>query len=316
MWRIIFKCMSARCPVCGEVLRAHNKHELWGYYDPCEGCVNPGFRKFRPIMEQVTESALEECECGRRHLDSVMAQVSMILIENGVIPKNARLRDAGVPLITPAFPLKSAPFLAEDSLVLLTPAITGKTADMIITDVPEVKGVIRGDPSVTPGVMDSSMTPHVYDLLAGCDMRCDIIETPAGSMSIYRRQSRLHIEFAGAKNQKIETAAREILSIRPETVLDATCGPGTLGIFALMAGADRVVFNDIWRDACEMTRLNLQINGFRRERFRIYSEDIRELPEILDEKFELCIVDPFPGVEVKEFLDAAGKLAERVLLIQ
>ncbi|MDI9618090.1 50S ribosomal protein L11 methyltransferase [Methanothermobacter sp.] len=308
--------MSARCPVCGEVFRAHNKHELEGYYDPCEGCINPGFRKFRPIMEQVTESALEECECGRRHLDSVMAQVSMILIENGVIPKNSRLRDAGVPLITPAFPLKSAPFLPADSLVLLTPGASVEAAELIINDVPEVKGVIRGDPSVTPGVIDSYRIPEVYDLLAGCDMRCDIIETPAGSMSIYRRQSRLHIEFSGRKNKKIEFAAREILSIRPETVLDATCGPGTLGIFALMAGADRVVFNDIWRDACEMTHLNLQINGFRKERFRIYSEDIRKLPEILDEKFDLCIVDPFPGVDVKEFLDAAGKLAERILLIQ
>ncbi|MGB9837865.1 50S ribosomal protein L11 methyltransferase [Methanothermobacter sp.] len=308
--------MSARCPVCGELLRAHNKHELEGYYDPCEDCINPGFRKFRPIMEQITDSSLEACECGRRHLDSVMAHVSMVLIEEGFIPGNARLRDAGVPLITPAFPLKSAPILPEDSLVVLTPTAGAEAAELIINDVPEVKGVMMGDPSVTPGVMDSSRTPHVYDLLAGCDMRCDVIETPAGSISIYRRQSRLHIEFSGRKNKKIEAAAREIMSIRPETVLDATCGPGTLGIFALMAGAERVVFNDIWRDACEMTRLNLQINGFRNERFRVYSEDIRELPEILDENFELCIVDPFPGVEVKEFIDAAGQLADRILLIQ
>ena len=46
------------------------------------------------------------------------------------------------------------------------------------------------------------------------------------------------------------------------TVLDCTCGPGTLGIACLKAGAQKVVFNDIWNPAIETTLINLEVNGF------------------------------------------------------
>ncbi|MDN5374167.1 MAG: hypothetical protein PWP32_932 [Methanothermobacter sp.] len=312
MWRIIFKCISARCPVCGEDLPAYRGGV--DIYSPCDGCIDPHLSKFRPV-KGVSGSVLRICECGRRHLDAVMAHVAGIMIREGCVPEDARLRDVGAPLITPALPLESAPFLPERSLVILSPHLDKGTAETIMEDVPEVKGVLRGDMRTVPGMMDSGTRPHVYELLAGCDMRCDIIETPSGALSIYRRQSRLHIEFSSGKNLKIQTAAREILSLRPENVLDATCGPGTLGIFSLKAGARNVVFNDIWREACEMTRLNLRVNGFH-EGFRVYNRDIRELPDLIDERFDLCIVDPFPGVDPREFIDAAKRLAENTLLIR
>ncbi|MCQ8904737.1 MAG: methyltransferase [Methanothermobacter sp.] len=303
--------MSARCPVCGEDLPAYRGGV--DIYDPCDGCMDLHLSKFRPINE-VSGSIPGACECGRRHLDAVMAHIAGIMIRDGCIPEDARLRDVGAPLITPALPLESPPFLPERSLVLLSPHVDKGVAEIIMDHVPEVKGVLRGDMSTVPGMMDSNSQPHVYELLAGCDMRCDIIETPSGTLSIYRRQSRLHIEFSSGKNLKIQAAAREILSLRPENVLDATCGPGTLGIFSLMAGARNVVFNDIWREACEMTRLNLQVNGFSKG-FRVCNRDIRELPDLIDERFDLCIVDPFPGVDAREFIDAAERLAENVLLI-
>jgi hypothetical protein len=64
-----------------------------------------------------------------------------------------------------------------------------------------------------------------------------------------------------------------------------------------------------------MTRLNLRVNGFH-EGFRVYNRDIRELPDLIDERFDLCIVDPFPGVDPREFIDAAKRLAENTLLIR
>jgi hypothetical protein len=104
-------------------------------------------------------------------------------------------------------------------------------------------------------------------------MRCDIIDTPSGTLSIYRRQSRLHIEFAsGARIQKIQKLLHQgdplKCVLRPCWTRPAA--PGTLGIFSTDGRCpDRVVFNDIWKDACEMTRLNLQVNGFSREGFRV-----------------------------------------------
>ncbi len=43
--------------------------------------------------------------------------------------------------------------------------------------------------------------------------------------------------------------------------------------------------------------------------------DIRELANFLDEKFDICIVDTFPGVDTTEFIEAAGKLGKKVVVI-
>ncbi len=43
--------------------------------------------------------------------------------------------------------------------------------------------------------------------------------------------------------------------------------------------------------------------------------DIRELPDCLDEKFDICIIDTFPGVDTTAFVEAAGKLGRQVVVI-
>jgi hypothetical protein len=111
-------------------------------------------------------------------------------------------------------------------------------------------------------------------------------------------------------------------------LLDCTCGPGTLGIACLKAGAQKVVFNDIWNPAIETTLINLEANGFpvklsgskeeliaSGDKFKVYSMDIRELANCLDEKFDICIIDTFPGVDTTEFVEAAGKLGKNVVVI-
>jgi len=160
MCRIIFKDMSVYCPVCGEVLDGCDAiiRKIEGLYDPCPLCTPPGLSRFRSLMDQVQGSG-EVCGCGRRHLDSVMADVCSIMISSGLIGPDSSLRDAGVPLITPAFPLGSPPFLPEKSLVLLSPKVDRETAREILKEVPEVKGVMRGDPGKTPGIFNSRATP-------------------------------------------------------------------------------------------------------------------------------------------------------------
>ena len=51
------------------------------------------------------------------------------------------------------------------------------------------------------------------------------------------------------------------------------------------------------------------------EKFEVYSMDLRELANCLDEKFDICIIDTFPGVDTAEFVEAAGKLGKKVVLI-
>ena len=46
--------------------------------------------------------------------------------------------------------------------------------------------------------------------------------------------------------EKIENLIKVLEKYDKPTVLDCTCGPGTLGIAALKAGAGKVIFNDLW----------------------------------------------------------------------
>jgi hypothetical protein len=203
-----------------------------------------------------------------------------------------------------------------------------RCAEKIVKEVREVKGVLKGDARKTVGIKDSDSNPHVYELLAGCDLRCDIIQTPYGALGIYKYQHEIHIEFPTVASPKIEILEKALKDYDKPSVLDCTCGPGTLGITCLKAGSPKVVFNDIWRPAIEITLINLEANGFpvknsskkgeliaSGDKFEVYSMDIRELANYLDEKFDICIIDTFPGVDTTEFVEAAGKLGEKVVVI-
>ena len=97
------------------------------------------------------------------------------MIDEGIKDKKANLRNACIPLVTPGYPIDSVPYLPEDSLVILSNEVNKKCAETIVKEVGEVKGVLKGDMRKTVGIKDSSSDPHVYELLAGCDLRCDII---------------------------------------------------------------------------------------------------------------------------------------------
>ncbi len=79
-----------------------------------------------------------------------------------------------------------------------------RCADIVIQKVWEVKGVLKGDIRKIVGIKDSGFNPHVYGLLAGCDLRCDIIQTPYGALGIYKYQHEIHIEFPKVESPKTE----------------------------------------------------------------------------------------------------------------
>ena len=90
---------------------------------------------------------------------------------------------------------------------------------------------------------------------------------------IYKNQAEIHVEFSKPISPKIEVLKKIIEKYKEPTVLDCTCGPGTLGITCLKSGAKRVVFNDLWYPAAKMALLNLEVNGFKTNIFdlkRVY----------------------------------------------
>ena len=302
------------------------------FYRPCVKCEQLKLKKFSPLARQINLNKIDidfgSCSCGKRHLDIVIAHVLKIMIEEGIKDEKSSLRSACTPLITPAFPLNSAPYLPKNSMVILSEDVNKECAERIINEVGEVKGVLKGDLRETVGIKDVDFNPNVYELLAGCDIRCDIVQTPYGELCIHKYQGKVHIEFPKIKSPKIEILSKVLDKYDSPSVIDCTCGPGTLGITCLKSGARRVVFNDLWFPSVSMTALNLEANGFpvdlwdpkkdvvaKGENFEVYSLDIRELEEVLDEKFDICIVDVFPDVDTTDFIDAACKLGKEVIII-
>lgn len=327
MMNIIFKVyMGLKCECGGECIldRRSLLEKVQDLYNGCKDCYNPHLDKRIPLGDQVDLEAIDgdwgKCGCGKRHLDTTMGHILIIMVEEGLLDKGSTLRSVGTPLMSVGYPLPRAPFLLPKSLILLSEKLDKKTAKRIIEEVPEVKGVIKGDPRMTVGILDSEYKPIVYERLAGCDMRCDIIKTQLGALCIYKRQSRIHIESPRSSYLKLMNLYNILRKFKGSfKVIDATCGPGTLGLFALFAGASKVIFNDIWSEGLKMTLINLEVNWFKKDNrgdFEIYNEDIRDLPALIDEEHDLCIVDPFPGVDVSPFVKASRKLAKEVLFIR
>lgn len=325
MMNIIFKLyMGLKCECGGDCIlnRRSLLEKIQDFYNGCKDCYNPHLNKRTPLRDQVDLKVIDrdwgKCRCGKRHLDTTMGHILIIMIEEGILDRKSSLRSVGTPLMSIGYPLSRAPFLSPKSLILLSKNLDKKAAKRIIEEVPEVKGAIKGDPRMTVGVLDSKYEPIVYEKLAGCDMRCDIIKTQIGALCIYKRQSRMHIESPNSSYLKLMSLHNILRKFKGSfKVIDATCGPGTLGLFALFAGASKVIFNDIWSEGLKMTFINLEVNQLKDKRgnFEIYNEDIRDLPSLIDEKYDLCIVDPFPGIDVSPFVKASKKLAKEVLLI-
>ncbi|HEY3361496.1 MAG TPA: 50S ribosomal protein L11 methyltransferase [Methanosarcina sp.] len=321
------RCGNACIRPISEALR-----DIELFYKPCNDCKTQKIKKFFPLAEQINLDEIDNrfgsCKCGKRHLDTVISHVLKIMMDEGIKDKKSNLRNAFIPLVTPGYPTNSVPFLSKGSLVILSNEVNKRCAETIIKEVLEVKGVLKGDIRKTVGIKDSDSNPHVYELLAGCDLRCDIIWTSYGALGVYKYQREIHIEFPKVKSPKIEILEKALKDCDKPTVLDCTCGPGTLGIACLKADAQRVVFNDIWNPAIETTLINLEANGFSvkhsgskekliasGDKFEVYSMDVRKLANSLDEKFDICIIDAFPDVDTKEFVEAADKLGKKVVVI-
>jgi len=326
------------CPCCGESCVQTAEMVLSrveDMYQACRGCAAEiCLDKSTPLKNLPPK--IERCpECGKATLDGVMLEALRILKEVGLRDEKDCLKSVGWPLICPGYPLAYPPRLGPRTLVLMSQRLSAMAAEEVVKRVPEVRGIIlsRG----VSGMADSKAVEG--ELLAGCDIRADIIRGSAGELVIYKSQSKIHVEFPRPRNLKVEALERYLFHGRSRSVVDALCGPGTLGLMASLMGVKKAVLNDIWLPAVENAVLNIEVNkgllGIDKiERFpmpknkigdkpvlvckasgdcdvEVYHGDIRKLfTEV--EPADLCIIDQFPGISTKEmerYCDSCRRVA-------
>lgn len=320
--------------------------------EPCDNCKIENIKKFKSIDEQFSlkdiDNNFRKCVCGKRSLDTVMVHVLKIMMDEGIDVGKKTLRNGPVPLINPLYKSNNPPFIGENSLIILDNRLNENYAKKIIKDVEEVKGVLKGSSNNLVGMKDKNSKPSIYKLLSGCDIRCDILKTEVGEIAINKSQHLSYIEFPQSIENKIIKLSKFInekyltkKEIANLSILDGTCGNGSLGIFLLKYGVGNVVFNDIWKPSALSTCANLKSNGFKPEyliknadfsnlnpynskiaignNFDVYNLAIENLKENLDEndnyKFDICILDCFPSVDINNFKKIADSLADDVLII-
>jgi len=330
------------CPCCKKSCIKPAKDVLSsvdGMYMACRDCApEPNLDKSSSLSSLPRE--IPRCRsCGRASLDAVMLDALHILVDHGLRDEGDNLRSVGSPLIAVGYPLAYSPRLGPQSLIIIGERLDQSAAKEILRRVPEIKGAIlaRG----VPGVVDISAGLNENILLAGCDLRADVVQSMLGDLVIYKSQSKIHIEFPRQSAPKMKILEGLYFRGKIRDVVDGLCGPGSLGLMCVLAGAKRVVLNDIWLPAVENVMLNLEANrdllGIEEiERLETPSSAIGEDPVLVGRAFgsceievyhgdlsslfqkvkpaDLCLIDHFPGANTRK-LEEACRCCKEVIIV-
>ncbi len=285
----------------------------------CENCLDITIKKFSPLSEIIDlndiDSDYKRCECGKRPIDIVMSHILKIMIEEETVGKKATLRrNSPVPLSDFYYGDLNPQFINKNTLILIHPDFNSQTAERLINEVPEVKGVLKGNPSSTIGQLNKDSKIENYELLAGCDIQSNVMRTINGDkIIINKKQSQHHIEVAATSERKLVKLHNylENNDIKKGTAVDAMCGCGILGIYLHKYGFEKVIFNDIYPEAIENLKENLKTNEIT-EGYEIYNEAFEDLNL---KHGDLCVIDPYPNENIDEIIKKAEKLADNVIII-
>ena len=282
--------------------------------NPCENCEDVAIKKFSPLNELIDfnelDSDYKKCKCGKRPIDIVMSHVLKIMIEEEIIPQNATLRiHSPVPLPCFYYSTQMAQFIGKDSLVLIHPYLNKKVAKRLTDEVDEVKGVLKGNPQEVNGMIDKDCHIKNFELLSGCDNRSDVMRTliknndEMEKIIINKDQHKYHIEVAPTTEEKLIKLHNylENSNIKKGTAIDGMCGNGSIGIYLLKYGFEKVIFNDVYSEANEILG-----------NYEMYNKAFEDL-EI--EKCDLCVIDSYPQADIEEIIKKAEKIADNVLII-
>jgi hypothetical protein len=250
-----------KCPVCEkDCVKSANDllATLPTIFLPCAECSVRILDKRSPLTKL---DYAQPCSCGKRFIDEVFAHMYVIMVEEGDLQQTDPLMAVGSPLVHPGFAMDRPPFLPEKSLVLLTTRATKMTAQRLMAEVPELRGVVRkGD--FVPGITNPDLrsVPKVYELLAGCDVRADVFPLRSGPVVMYKQQSLIHIEFPREGYLKIRSVEEHVGKPPVNYFIDACSGVGTLGLTAACFGVPHVVMNDAWYASAFWSAFNLEVN--------------------------------------------------------
>ena len=79
----------------------------------------------------------------------------------------------------------------------------------------------------------------------------------------------------------------------------------------LKYGFEKVIFNDVYSEAIENLKFNLEVNEILGN-YEIYNKAFEDL-EI--EKCDLCVIDSYPQADIEKIIKKAEKIADNVLII-
>ena len=285
----------------------------------CENCRDVQVKKFSPLKDLIDFDELDgeymKCECGKRPLDIVMSHILKIMIESEIVPENATLRrNSPVPLSEFYYSSFNPQFIGEKALILLHPDFTAEVASRLINEVPEVKCVLKGSPSIPTGQFDKDSQINHFEILEGDDTQINLMRTLLeDKIVIVKNQSRHHIEVAMTTEGKLVRLHNYLNNnnVNKGVAVDAMCGLGALGIYLLKFGFEKVIFNDINPEMIEALEYNLEINDID-DGFEICNEAFEDLDV---GKADLCVIDAYPGADISEITEKAEKIADNVVII-
>ena len=330
------------CPVCKkDCVRPAEEvlAEIEQRYQACLACA-PEPNLDKTARADLLPERIERCRsCRRATLDAVMLDALRLLQSYGLRDEYETLRSVGSPLIEVGYPLAYSPRLGPGSLIIFGERYSKKAAEAMLREIPEIKGVIlsRG----VAGVVDSGEKPQENVLMAGCDLRADISQSLFGELLVYKSQSQIHIEFSRHSAPKMKILEQLYFQGKLRDVVDGLCGPGTLGLMCVLAGAKRVVFNDAWPPAVQNVLLNLEANrsllGIDEIEYpepaknvvgkqpilvgrahgsceiEVYHGDLLRLFS-RTRPAQLCLIDHFPGANTAE-LEKACRCCKEIVII-
>jgi hypothetical protein len=278
---------NMKCPVCETDCITPAKDllaTLPTIFLPCADCSIRILDKGSPLKD--LEFA-QPCSCGKRFIDEVFAHLYSIMVEEGDLNRTDPLIAVGTPLVHPGFAMDRPPFLPNKSLVLLSAKVTRLTAERLVEEVPELRGVVKKDDFI-PGIASSDLlaVPKVYELLAGCDVRADVYPLRTGPIVTYKQQTLIHIEFPRPGYPKIRTVEQHVGQPPVSYFVDACSGVGTLGLAAACLGVPHVVMNDAWYASAFWSAFNIEINRahLNISRVKIFEQlhDLQKHPIVAD----------------------------------
>ncbi|HOJ95686.1 MAG TPA: hypothetical protein PK024_02445 [Methanospirillum sp.] len=253
-----------KCPCCGEdhlICSEDITQRPTEVFAPCPQC-NPRPRdKDRPVLSGEVISG--PCQCNRRFIDDVMAEIYRILHTEGVFEGSEPLSSIGTPLICPGLFLRRPPMLPPRSLLIISDCIPAPVAEKAYALIPELCGIITHMQELPgPGDIRTGQEPSVHEgaLVCGCDVREDIFLSGKGPVVVIKKQAFMHIEFPKGIDPKILSVEKHVRQIHPDVFIDACAGPGTLGISAALFGVPRIVMCDVWHASVWSAIQTIRIN--------------------------------------------------------